>query len=155
MTKTKTKKDYVALENSRLDEQCQVMRQIIADGVCPFCPENLARYHKQPILRAGKYWVLTHNQWPYGGTKHHLLIIYKTHIEHLEEMAPAAGQEMIELFQGASKEYGVSGGGLAMRFGGPEYGSTVRHLHAHLIHPDLDDPQHPGIKFGISKGKKG
>ncbi|MBU6231784.1 MAG: HIT domain-containing protein [Patescibacteria group bacterium] len=124
----------------RREDQRKVMEEIEKNDHCPFCRENLSKYHKNPIIKEGKFWLLTENQWPYEHTKHQLLAIYKTHIEHLNEMDPAAGAELIEMFQEESKKRHIQGGGLAMRFGSSEdgnYGSSVLHIHAHLFEPDL------------------
>lgn len=124
----------------RREDQRQVMEEIKEAGHCPFCRENLETYHKNPILKEGDFWILTDNQWPYEKINHQLLAIYKTHIEHIVDMDPQAGEELFEMFQEIARERGIRGGGVALRFGSSEegnYGSSVRHLHAHLIEPDL------------------
>jgi ATP adenylyltransferase len=145
---------FVDLDNARLDEQRQVMEQIVAAGHCPFCLENFRQYHKLPILKEGKYWLLTQNQWPYVHTKHHFLLILKEHQEELAELDPAAGQELIELSQWAVKEYQLPGGALALRFGDTNYSAgTVKHLHGQLIQPDIlaADYADKPVKFKIGK----
>jgi len=133
---------FINLVNTRGEDQKNVMEKINREGHCPFCSENLAKYHKNPIIKDGKYWLLTENQWPYDKIKHQLLAIYKIHIEHISEMDSAAGAELIELFKEESFKRKIIGGGIAIRFGtNPEkgnYGSTVAHIHAHLIEPDLE-----------------
>lgn len=135
-------KKFIILENSRTDDQKVVMNQIAKENHCPFCPENLQKYHKKPILKKGKYWILTDNQWPYEKIKHQILAIYKSHIEHISEIDPAAGEELFQMFKEESSKRRIPGGGIAIRFGSnPEhgsYGNTVLHIHAHLIEPDLD-----------------
>lgn len=130
------------MDNIRREDQKKVMDEIAEQKHCPFCPENLFKYHKKPIIKEGKYWVLTDNQWPYEKTKHQLLAIYRSHIEHISEMEPAAGAELIELFKEEAIKRNVTGGGIAIRFGSnPEhgsYGNSVLHIHAHLIEPDLE-----------------
>lgn len=130
------------MDNIRREDQKKVMGEIAEQMHCPFCPENLLKYHKKPIIKEGKYWVLTDNQWPYEKIRHQLLAIYKSHIEHIREMEPAAGAELIELFKDEAIKRNIPGGGIAIRFGSnPEhgsYGNTVLHIHAHLIEPDLD-----------------
>lgn len=133
---------FINLNNSRREEQKKVMEQINSEKHCPFCEENLSKYHKKPILAESVHWILTENQWPYDKTRHHLLAIHKKHIEHLKDMSPEAGSELIELFQSESQKRKIEGGGIAIRFGGPNshgnYGNSVLHLHAHLIEPDLE-----------------
>ncbi len=150
-------KDFVIIDSAREEEQKKVLEQIVADNVCPFCPENLKKYHKKPIIKDGKYWTLTFNQWPYENTKHHFLAIHKTHIEHINDLLPEASQELFELFQYASKENNMPGGAFLMRFGSnPEYGTygnSVLHLHAHLIEPDLENQKGEAIRFKIGDPK--
>ncbi len=135
-------KKFVNLENTRRDDQKEVMNKIAEENHCPFCPENLLKYHKKPIINDGKYWTITDNQWPYEKIKHQILAIYKSHIEHISEMDPLAGAELIELFQTEIDKRNIPGGGIAIRFGSNPghgtYGNTVLHIHAHLIEPDLD-----------------
>jgi diadenosine tetraphosphate (Ap4A) HIT family hydrolase len=132
---------YINLSTVRRDDQRAVMEEIKNEGHCPFCPENLEKYHKAPIIKEGKHWFLTDNQWPYERVKHQVLAIHKKHIEHMGELTPEAGAELFEMFAEEAKKRNIIGGGLAMRFGSSDkgnYGSTVLHLHAHLIEPDLE-----------------
>ena len=133
---------FIIPQNSRIDEQKKVMTDIAKADHCPFCQENLAKYHKSPIIKDGKFWVLTKNQWPYEKVKHQLLAIYKKHIEHISEIENGAGDELLKMFSDEAEKRKMPGGGVAMRFGNNpgygNYGSTVFHLHAHLIEPDLE-----------------
>lgn len=141
----------------RREDQRLVMEEIRKQGHCPFCRENLEKYHKKPILKEGKFWLLTDNQWPYEKVKHQMLAIYKTHVEHITEIDPEAGKELFEMFAQASKERNIEGGGVAMRFGSSihgNYGSSVLHIHAHLVEPDLaalDETEAWRFKFGQPK----
>ncbi|MFH1621416.1 MAG: HIT domain-containing protein [Patescibacteria group bacterium] len=148
---------YINLNAVRREDQRAVMAEIAKQEHCPFCLENLEKYHKNPILKQGKFWLLTENQWPYEKIKHQLLAIYKTHIEHLSEMDPEAGKELIEIFAEETKKRNIEGGGVAIRFGKSEfgnYGSSVLHVHAHLIEPDLQalgETEAWRFKFGQPK----
>jgi len=154
------KNQFIDLSNARTDDQREVMQEIASQGHCPFCRENLDRYHKNPILKEGEYWLLTENQWPYDKIKHQLLAISKTHVEHLSDMDPDAGRELFEMFGEIAKERGMEGGGVAIRFGSSpdgNYGSSVLHLHAHLIEPDLKalgETEAWKFKFGQPKNYK-
>lgn len=136
------------------------MEEIRRQGHCPFCRENLENYHTNPILKEGKFWIVTENQWPYEKVKHQLLAIYKIHIEHIKEMEPGAGDELIALFAEETERRNIKGGGVAIRFGSSEhgnYGSTVLHIHAHLIEPDLEqlgETEAWKFKFGQPKNYK-
>ena len=141
----------------RRKDQKVVMQEIEKQGHCPFCIENLEKYHKNLILKEGKFSILTDNQWPYEKIKHQLLAIYKTHVEHIEDLDPESGQELIEMFAKESKKRNIKGGGIAIRFGSSpdgNYGSSVLHIHAHLIEPDLtalSDTEAWRFKFGEPK----
>ena len=151
---------YINMNAVRREDQKQVMDEIKKQGHCPFCIENLEKYHKSPILKEGKFWILTENQWPYEKVKHQLLAIYKTHVEHIKDVDPQAGNELFEMFAEESKKRKILGGGVAIRFGRSEYGnygSSVLHIHAHLIEPDLaklDKTEAWKFKFGEPKNYK-
>ena len=154
MPKTPTKNQFIDIENARVEEQVKVMIGIMANAECPFCLENLRKYHREPILKDGRYWVLTKNQWPYQNTRVHLLAIYKQHIEKLAELDPQAGVELIELMAWAEKEFEAPGGGWAMRFGDSDYSAgTVAHLHAQFLVPDIHAPRYSEkpVRFKIGK----
>lgn len=152
---------FINISAVRREDQRVVMEEIKEQGHCPFCIENLEKYHKNPIIKEGKFWFLTENQWPYQKVKHQLLAIYKTHIEHITQMDSDAGRELIEMFAEESKKRKIPGGGIAIRFGSnPEqgnYGSSVLHIHAHLIEPNLeilDESEAWKFKFGQPKNYK-
>ncbi len=152
-------KEFVHVENSRQEYQKKVMLEIAANKHCPFCTEHLEKYHKNPIIKKGKFWTLTDNQWPYEKVKHQLLAIYNTHIEHLNDMDNEAGAELIQMFKDESIKRNIPGGGIAIRFGSnPEhgtYGNSVFHIHAHMIEPDLAKLEsEESWKFSFGKGKK-
>lgn len=142
---------YINLENARLDEQRQVMEEIADNDECPFCPENLSKYHKQEILRKGAHWILTHNQWPYEHTDLHLLAIATYHAVDLSQLRKGSFDELQEHFAWASEEYQVAAGGIAMRFGDvTQTGATVDHLHGHFIVPSKNRGPEDKVRFKIS-----
>lgn len=146
-------KSGLNLENARTPEQKALMEKIIKDGVCPFCVENFTKYHPKPVLKETEYWFFTENMSPYLGTKHHFIFVYKpSHIHDPEELSPEGWGDLLTLIAWAKKEYGITGGTFAMRFGNnAKFSNSVKHLHAHLIDPDIDDPKHLGVKFPVSK----
>ena len=148
------KTNFIDLDNAREDEQKKVMREIRDADHCPFCQANLEKYHKHPILKQTKYWLLTNNQWPYKNTSLHLLAIYKEHATNLSELAPESGQDLLELLQWVEKEFQVKGGGWAMRFGDTDHSAgTVAHIHAQFLVPDIDaeDFSQNPVKIKIGK----
>lgn len=146
------KKSFVDIDNAREEEQKKVMQDIIKSDHCPFCEENLGKYHSETMIKEGKFWILTKNKWPYDHTKLHLLVIYKEHVTNLAGLDPEAGKELFEFLKWAEKEYVIPGGGLAMRFGDTNYSAgTVNHLHAQLVQPDLDSPGYEPVRIKIGK----
>ena len=144
-------KKLIEMGNVRGDRQRRVMERIEALKECPFCEENLKKYHKQKIIKQGKYWTLTPNQWPYDDTELHLLAIARKHVERLDDLSKAAFTELLELFQWAERKYKLDYGAIAMRFGDVGgTGATVLHLHAHLIVANPDPaPGSDRVRFPI------
>lgn len=144
---------FVNLQNSSRgadEEYGRVIDQIKKDGACPFCPENLARYHKNPILKEGSYWLLTDNMYPYKGAKHHILLIHKKHIENVANLSEDAWGELFRFVSSETKKRGIQGGTFYIRFGDTAYtGASVSHLHANLISPDAENKKREPIMARI------
>jgi hypothetical protein len=132
--------DFVNFENTKQrpdGKYGQVISKIQQDGVCPFCPESLAKYHPNPILRDGKYWVLTNNAYPYEGAKYHALLIHKTHITSIAEIEPEAWAELKIFVEDFVVTNNIPGGAFLLRFGDTRYtGASVQHIHANFVSPD-------------------
>ena len=127
-----------------------IISKIREDGVCPFCPQYLKKYHKRPIIKTSQHWILTENMYPYQGTTHHLLFIHKKHIEHIAELSPAAWQELSRLAAWVTKKRAIKGGALVMRFGNTAYtGASVSHLHAGIIAGPGERTKHTPIMFRV------
>jgi diadenosine tetraphosphate (Ap4A) HIT family hydrolase len=152
----KNESKTVDLINARKKRQIKVMKEIIAQGCCPFCKEHLFKFHEKPIIKEGKFWLLTQNQWPYNNVQVQFLIISKKHIENISEVEPEASAELMKLAAWAMKKYRIKGGAICMRFGSTKHsGATVKHLHAQLIEPDLNRLNYKPIRFYIgSKTEK-
>lgn len=128
------RKKHVVMHHSRTDDQRAIHKKIIKDGVCPFCWKYFTKYHKNPILKKGKYWIVTENAWPYQGTSHHFLFVHKRHIEHLSKIKPDEWQELLLLIKKTTFPSVKNGGSFFIRFGdGDITGASVTHLHAHVI----------------------
>lgn len=127
-------KKMVNLSHARTDFQREVMRRIALDKVCPFCEEHFLKYHTRPIIRRGRYWILTENFQPYEGTRHHLLAVARKHVTSFAELPAPAHAELFRLFGDECRRRKIKGGTVLMRFGDTEYtGGTVSHLHAQLV----------------------
>ena len=129
-------------DNARREEQRAVMARIEADGVCPFCPEHMPKYHTHPIEKVGQYWYVTKNAWPYDNTAYHFLFITNEHITDSSELTPEAWVELHELQKWLVSAYVIQNGTLLLRTGDmSKTGSSVFHLHAHfIVGADKDKP---------------
>jgi diadenosine tetraphosphate (Ap4A) HIT family hydrolase len=127
-----------------------VIQQIKQDGVCPFCPDSLRKYHTNPILREGSFWLATDNLYPYAHAKHHILFIHKEHIGHLTLLSREAWDELYEFLHWAIRERSIPGGTFVFRFGDTAYtGASVAHLHANLVSADGTDKNREPIMTRI------
>jgi len=116
----------------------KTLEKIIDTDKCPFCPDNF-KYHKKPILKKMNGWLATENSWPYKDTKYHFIFIPEKHLEDFSDLTIDDFATIKELVNWVIKKYNIKGGGVTIRFGEQKYtGATVRHLHLHLIVPELD-----------------
>ena len=124
----------VLIEHGRTEEQCEIMRRIAKDGVDPFDWDQLSKYHVQPVLKKGTYWLVTPNDNPYEGSTLHLLLIYRDRIASFAEMALTGWMELLSTIRWIQQEYGVTYGALVMRFGELLLsGASVDHPHMHVV----------------------
>jgi len=113
-----------------------VIKRIKDDGACPFCPAQLKKYHKNPIIEENESWIATDNMYPYEGAKFHIIFINKKHISFLSEITPKAWKELQEIIVSVTEGLEIKGGTTFIRFGDTEFtGASVTHLHAHLVSP--------------------
>jgi len=142
----KNNKKFVDLNNARSGIYQKVIEDIQKSAICPFCPEHIENIHKNPIKETGA-WLVTDNMYPYKQTKRHLLLIHKEHIEHIKDLSDAAWGDLLKIVKEESKKLNIEGGTFMMRFGDSRYtGSSVTHLHCHLIQSNPDDPEYEKSK---------
>jgi len=136
------KKVFVDIDNARTDEQRQAMLRIIERGVDPFSMEDILKEHKKPILKEGKYWFVTENQYKYKNAKKQFLLISNLYAETLSDLTGEAFKELLTLAKEICKEYDIKGGALCARFGDTKIsGATVKRLHFQIIESDTElDP---------------
>jgi ATP adenylyltransferase len=139
------------LGNYRTAEQLADMRRLEAAGVCVFCPEHLAQDRNQPILHRTPQWTVTPNEFPYRGTRLHLLLVPDEHVTDLVDLSAEAQRDFWSALSWVREHYGLSFYSLAVRNGESEYtGGTIRHVHVHLLQGDVDDPQHEPVRTKLS-----
>jgi len=146
------KKPKLDLDNARWPEQKATMQACLDAGESPFLLDNLTKYHHQPVIKTGKYWYITPNQWPYDHTHQHYLIIATQYWTRLDQITPEAGAELVTLAAWLRAELDCPGGALCIRFGDTDYsGATIDHLHWQFIVPDVGAPDYDRVHFTVGK----
>jgi diadenosine tetraphosphate (Ap4A) HIT family hydrolase len=126
--------DYVDIKETRSQTQLDQYLKINRDGTCPFCMEHFAKYHPGKTLNENEHWLITENENPYEGAKFHFLLVYKkSHIISPDEMPEAGMIDLFKIIKWANTQHNIDSGAFIMRYGGPGNGSSVRHLHAHIV----------------------
>ncbi|MHB1330908.1 MAG: dihydrofolate reductase [Minisyncoccota bacterium] len=137
---------YIEMANCHTDKQREVMQRILETGKCPFCPDELRKWHGKPIIKEGRFWILSHNDYPYAGSRHHLILFLKEHAETLSDLPSGAFAELGAFVTWVEEHFDISGGGIFMRFGDLLLtGGTVRHLHVHVV--ERKDANSEPLKF--------
>lgn len=115
-----------------------VLKTIEQTAKCPFCKENF-KYHKKPILKREKGWLVTENSWPYKNSKYHFILIPDKHKENFDKLTISDFKTVSKLVSWLIKKYKIKGGGFLLRFGNSFHtGATVCHMHFHIIVPKLE-----------------
>ena len=133
------------LGNSRSDHQTEEMIALEAAGVCIFCPDQLQRSGPKEIIYQEGGWTVTPNDYPYAGTRRHLLLVPSEHVDGLTDLSPQIQAHFWDALAWVKSELGLSYYGLGARNGDMRYtGGTSFHVHIHLIggetDPDLFEP---------------
>jgi ATP adenylyltransferase len=127
----------------------KVINEIASQKVCPFCPETF-KWHTKPILKRLDGWLITENFNPYKNTKFHFLIIGEKHKEEISDLSVTDWKSISSLMSWAIIKYNIKGGGITLRFGNSLYtGATVKHLHFHLISPEIHGGKAKPVYFPI------
>jgi diadenosine tetraphosphate (Ap4A) HIT family hydrolase len=139
------------LGNYRTAEQLADMQRLEAAGTCVFCPQHLARDRNQPVLHRTPHWTVTPNEFPYRGTRLHLLLVPDEHVTDLLDLPDEARQDMWSALDWVRQHYGLSFYSLAARNGDCEFtGATIRHVHLHLLQGDVENPDHEPVRTKLS-----
>lgn len=129
------------LDNARTDEQRARMVALEAQGICLFCAEGLALEGQSGPLLETSSWTVVDNDFPYQGSRRHLLLIPRAHVHDLVELDSTAQSEFWQVLKAARELCETSHYGLGVRNGDcAATGATIAHLHVHLlVAADLGD----------------
>ena len=134
--------------------QQKQMEELEAAGICPLCPEHITEHHREPIEQDSDWWMVTKNDYPYDGAEVHYLFIYKSHTANPADLSPEAWADLGQQIKTLQERLNIPGGAFFMRFGDTDYnGSSISHLHAHIISGTSHDNANGRIdvKLGYKK----
>lgn len=138
----------------RSDEQRRYMEELEAAGICVFCPQHFAEYHREPVEIEGEHWYVTRNDYPYAGTREHFLIVAREHVASFDELPDAAGAELWGLRRELKERLDPLATATVERSGRMQYnGGSVAHLHVHFV--TLDDDPATTVRFRVSRRVEG
>lgn len=121
-------------DHVRTVAQRSIMVRAQKEGECLFCAASIKKFHKRPILKQNRSWIVTKNKFPYAGTRLHLLLIHKRHIRSVTEVKADEWGDLGGVLSWICAAYKVKGGSFFFRFGDTQYtGATIAHLHGHFI----------------------
>jgi ATP adenylyltransferase len=142
-------------ENVRTPEQRAEMARLEAAGICLFCPEYLASHPRQRILFSTRHWTATPNEFPYEGTRLHVLLVPHQHASDLLELGDEVRADFWVALAAVAETSELRYYGLGVRNGECHYtGATISHVHAHVLVGSDEEgappvrmrfsPRHPG-----------
>jgi diadenosine tetraphosphate (Ap4A) HIT family hydrolase len=137
------------LPAARTEEQRRYMEDLEARGICVFCPEHFADYHREPVERSGEHWYVTRNDYPYEGTSAHYLIVPHRHVASFDQLPDAAGAELWAMKRWLKEKLGPVATATVERSGEMRFNAgSVAHLHTHFV--ALDREPAATVKFRVS-----
>ena len=137
------------LSAARSDEQRRHMEELEASGICIFCPEHFADYHREPVEHSGEHWYVTKNDYPYPGTRAHYLIVPHRHVTAFDELPDAAGAELWAIKRELKRRHAPLATATVERSGDMRFnGGSVAHLHSHFVVLDRDPEE--TVRFRVS-----
>ena len=138
---------FYNLSAARSPEQLEDMLRLEAAGVCLFCPGGLG----QEIVHRTGHWTVTPNKYPYAHTRHHLLLVPDQHVTDMIDLTPEAQADFWPVLAWVKKNYDLTSYGVAARSGDGRFtGSTIQHLHFHVLTGDVDDPGYQPVRVKLS-----
>ena len=127
------------------------MERLERERRCIFCPAALEDDPAREVLHRTRYWRVTTNQYPYAGTRLHLLLVPTSHVDDLLDLDEASRQDFWTALDWLREHHELEFYGLGVRCGDCRFtGGTVRHLHVHVIVGDVDDDDHRPVRLKLS-----
>jgi diadenosine tetraphosphate (Ap4A) HIT family hydrolase len=137
------------LDAARTEDQRARMADLEARGICVFCPEHVAEYHREPVEFSGEFFYVTRNDYPYAGAAAHYLIVPHRHVTSFDELPDAAGAELWAIKRRLREQLAPLAVATVERSGDMRFnGGSVAHLHTHFV--ALDAAPEATVRFKVS-----
>jgi ATP adenylyltransferase len=132
-------------DNYRTDEQLAEMRRLEAAGICLFCPASLREHARQDVILETRHWAVTPNAFPYQGTRLHLLVVPRQHVNDMLDLDDEALADFWTALRLIRERFDLDHYGLGVRNGNCSFtGATIAHVHAHVLVGDPSlEPETP------------
>ena len=138
------------LETARIQAQYDQMVDLERRGVCFFCPEHFDQEHKNPIIFRSDYWAVSRNDYPYEETDQHFLLFPLEHVASFAALSVPAQADFGHIIARVEAGFQLGHFGLGMRSGDFRFnGSSVEHLHAHIIVAKREPTEK--VRFAMSR----
>lgn len=138
-------------DNVRTPEQLARMRRLAAEGVCLFCPDGRSSHPWQQPLLATEHWTVSPNEFPYPGTRLHLLLVPHLHASDLLDLPDEVRADFWTALAQVRREHGLTHYGLGVRNGDCRFtGATIDHVHAHVLVGATEPGGGPPVRMRFS-----
>ena len=122
------------MDNNRTVEQLTEMQRLEAAGICLFCPGALRGHDRQRVKFETEHWAVTPNEYPYKGTKLHLLVVPHKHASDMLDLDDESLGDFWNALKMIRERFDLTHYGLGIRNGNCSFtGATISHVHAHVL----------------------
>lgn len=137
--------DTTTPNNSRNETQKNIIQDFKEQGADPFDRKIVETIHNEhnvynKIIFETEHFYVMPCLWPLKGSSKHIMIIsQRNDVKSITDLSIVEFNDLIEVQQKIIRSFDIQGGAFCMRFGDPKIsGTTVTHLHGHIIVPDDD-----------------
>lgn len=134
------KKPTTTPDNARNPHQRKIIEDFLAQGKDPFSRENVEKIHDgngnyNQITYEHPDWYTMPCLWPLKkSSTHQMVILQRNDVSSLEQLVQGEFSSLLQTILHLKNQHRLTAGAFCMRFGKPTVaGTTVTHLHGHLI----------------------
>lgn len=123
------------MSNHRTAEQLAEMQRLEAAGICLFCPGGPRDdAHKRAVVWENRHWTVLPNDFPYKGTRLHLLVVPHKHVNDMLDLDEESLSDFWDVLKVIRERFNLEHYGLGVRNGNCSFtGATIAHVHAHIL----------------------